>query len=236
MSMHISAKPGEIAPNVLLPGDPLRAKYIAEKFLDDAVCINEIRGMHGYTGTYKGQRVTVMATGMGIPSMMIYATELCREYGCKKLVRIGTCGNVSDRLRVGDLVIASAISTTSGINLYNLPGTFAPTADFELLHKAFHCAVERGITPFVGNTLSNDYLYVDDKPEYLKRWAAYGVLACEQEGAGLYSVAAKEGVKAVMLANVVCDFFHPDCDSMSDEEKERGLDDMILIALDTVTD
>ena len=106
MSMHISAKPGEIAPNVLLPGDPLRAKYIAEKFLEDAVCINEIRGMYGYTGTYRGQKVTVMATGMGIPSMMIYATELCREYGCRKLVRIGTAGNVSEKLQVGDLVMS----------------------------------------------------------------------------------------------------------------------------------
>lgn len=234
MSMHISANPGEIAPNVLLPGDPLRAKYIAEKLLEDAVCINEIRGMYGYTGTYRGQKVTVMATGMGIPSMMIYATELCREYGCRKLVRIGTAGNVSEKLQVGDLVIASAISTTSGINLYNLPGTFAPTADFELLHKAYHCAIERGITPYVGNTLSNDYLYVDNKPEYLRQWEAYGVLICEQEGAGLYSVAAKEGVQALMLANVVADMYHPERDSMTAEQKERGLDDMIIIGLETL--
>ena len=136
MSMHISARPGEIAERVLMPGDPMRAKYIAENYLQNAVCINEIRGMYGYTGEWKGQKITVMASGMGTPSIMIYMTELCREYGAKRVVRIGTCGAVKESLQVGDLIISTAVSTTSGINLYDLPGTFAPAADFELADRA----------------------------------------------------------------------------------------------------
>ena len=233
MSMHISAKPGEIAPNVLLPGDPLRAKYIAENFLEDAVCINEIRGMYGYTGTYKGQKVTVMGTGMGIPSIMIYTTELCREYGCKKLVRIGTGGAVRESLNVGDIVLSSAVSTTSSLNMYHLPGTFAPVADFDLLHKAYHLAKDKGIDVTVGNTLSNDYLYVDNKAEYSRQWEKYGILLSEQEGAGLYTVAAKEGVKALMIVSVVINLYRPE-EQMSDEQKERGLNDMIELGLETL--
>lgn len=233
MSTHISAAPGQIADKVLLPGDPLRAKYISEKFLEDAECINEIRGMHGYTGSYKGQKITVMATGMGTPSLMIYMTELCRDYGAKKFIRIGTCGAVKEDLKVGDLVISTATSTTSGINLYDLPGTFAPAADFELADRAYHLAKDAGIPFAVGTTLCNDHFYVDNKKEYSRQWAKYGILASEQEGVGLYSVAAREGVQALMLLTIVVNLYHPEY-QMSAEQKEKGLDQMILIGLDTL--
>lgn len=235
MSMHISAKPGEIAEDVLLPGDPLRAKYIAETYLENPVLVNTIRNMFGYTGYYKGQRITVFATGMGIPSIMIYATELIREYGAKRLIRLGTSGAIRESLNVGDIVLSSAISTTSGINLYNLPGTFAPTADFELLEKCYHVALDKGITPYVGNTLSNDYLYVDNKPEYSCQWERYGLLASEQEGAGLYTVAAKENVKAMMISTIVVNLYRPD-EELPPETREKGLNNMIEIALDTLVD
>ena len=233
MSMHISAAPGEIAPKVLMPGDPLRARYIADTYLDNAKCINEIRGMHGYTGLYKGEEMTVFATGMGTPSLMIYMTELCREYGCRQFIRIGTAGAVRESLDVGDLVLSTATSTTSGINLYELPGTFAPAADFELAFKAWQIAGNKGIPVTAGTTLCNDHLYVKDKPAYSRQWEAYGILASEQEGVGLYSVAAREGVQALMLLTIVVNLYHPDR-QMSDEQKEKGLDQMITLALDTL--
>ena len=234
MSTHISAQPGQIAPKVLMPGDPLRAKYIAEKFLTDPVCINEIRGMYGYTGRYKGQPVTVMASGMGTPSLMIYMTELCRDYGAKEFVRIGTCGAVRESLKVNDLVLSTATSTTSGINLYDLPGTFAPAADFDLSRRAWEQAKKTGLTLHTGATLCNDHFYVEDKPAYSRKWEKWGILASEQEGVGLYSVAAREGVKALMLLTVVANLYHPEESVLTAQERERGLDRMILLGLDTL--
>lgn len=233
MSTHISAKPGEIAPKVLMPGDPLRARYIADKFLEGSVCINEIRGMHGFTGLYKGERVTVMASGMGTPSLMIYMTELCRDYGAREFVRVGTCGAIRESLRVGDLILSTATSTTSGINLYDLPGTFAPAADFELSRRAWEQAKKAGLTLHAGTTLCNDHFYVEDKPAYSRKWEKWGVLASEQEGVGLYSVAAREGVQALMLLTVAANLYHPE-DAMPAQERERGLDRMILLGLDTL--
>ena len=233
MSMHISAGPGEIAEKILLPGDPLRAKYIAEQYLTDAVCINEIRGMNGFMGTWKGERMTVMPTGMGTPSLMIYMTELCREYGGKQFIRIGTCGSVKESIGVGEMIMSTATSTTSGINLYDLPGTFAPAADFELAVKAWQLAKEAGITLHVGTTLCNDHLYVKDKAQYSRQWEAYGILASEQEGVGLYTVAAREGVQALMLLTNVINLYHPEIE-MSAQQKETGLDQMIRLALDTL--
>ncbi len=233
MSMHIRAAVGEIAPNVLLPGDPMRAKHIAETYLTDAVCFNDIRGMYGYTGYYKGQKVSVMATGMGTPSIMIYATELCRDYGCKKLVRIGTAGAVREELQIGDIVLSTSTSTTSGINQYQLPGVFAPSADFELLHKAYHAAKEADCRFYVGNTLCNDHFYVDDKENYSRIWEKYGILASEQEGAGLYTVGAKEKVQALMLLTIVVNLYRPQ-EHMAADIKEKGLDRMINIALETL--
>ena len=233
MSTHISAAYGDISPNVLLPGDPMRARYIAEQYLENVFCINEIRGMHGYTGTYKGKKISVMATGMGVPSIMIYATELCRDYGCKRLVRIGTCGAVCEKINVGDLILSTSTSTTSAINVYDLPGLFAPTADFELTHRAYHLAEAAGVKFHVGSTLCNDHFYVDNKMEYSRKWERYGILASEQEGAGLYSVAAKEGAKALMMATVVVNLYHPEV-HMEADVKERGLNQMIKIGLDTL--
>jgi len=233
MSTHISAKSGEIAPKVLMPGDPLRAKYIAEKFLRDAVCINEIRGMYGFTGLYKGERVTVMASGMGTPSLMIYMTELCRDYGAKEFVRTGTCGAVRESLRVGDLILSTATSTTSGINLYDLPGTFAPAADFDLARRAWEQAKKAGLELHAGTTLCNDHFYVEDKPAYSRKWEKWGVLASEQEGVGLYSVAAREGVKALMLLTVAANLYRPE-DALPADVRERGLDRMITLGLDTL--
>lgn len=233
MSLHIGAKPGDIAPDILLPGDPLRAKYIAETYLEDAFCFNEIRGMYGYTGIYKGKRVSVMATGMGTPSLMIYATELVRDYGCRNLVRIGTAGAVKEELEINDIVLSTATSTTSGINLYNLPGSFAPAADFHLLHKAYHAAEQEDCRVYVGTTLCNDHFYVDNKKEYSRIWEKYQVLASEQEGVGLYTVAAREGANALMILNIVANLYKPEV-HMAAEEKERGLDKMIRIGLETL--
>lgn len=234
MSTHISAKPGEVAEKVLMPGDPLRAKYIAEKFLENPVCINEIRGMYGFTGTYKGEKVTVMASGMGTPSLMIYMTELCRDYGAKEFVRIGTCGAVRESLKVNDLIMSTATSTTSGINLYDLPGTFAPAADFDLCRRAWEQAKRAGMELFAGTTLCNDHFYVENKPDYSRKWEKWGILASEQEGVGLYSVAAREGVKALMLLTVVANLYHPEENVLTAEERERGLDRMITLGLETL--
>lgn len=236
MSMHIAAKAGEIAPNILLPGDPMRAKHIAETYLEDAVCFNEIRGMYGYTGTYKGQRVSVMGTGMGIPSILIYATELARDYGCKKMIRLGTAGAYSEKLKALDLVLSQATSTTSALNDHIFPGHYAPCADFELLDKCYHIARERGLPVYVGNTICNDHLYIDNKEEYKKVWADYGVIASEMEGAGLYTVAARYGAKALTVMSIVETSFKPGAKGVSAEDKEKNLKDMILLALDTAID
>ena len=234
MSMHIGAKEGEIAPNILMPGDPLRSKYIAEHYLEDAFCFNEVRGMYGYTGTYKGQRVSVMAHGMGVPSMLIYAIELTRDYGCKKLVRIGTSGAFDPSLHVTDLVLSMGTSTNSAINGYTFPGHFTPLADFELLSKCYDLAKERGLRCFAGNTICNDHLYIDDKMGYSKIWHEHGVLATEMEGAALYTVAPRYKAKALTIMSITQNMWTNEL--MDNEKKERSLDDMIRLGLDTVID
>ncbi|MCC8067497.1 MAG: purine-nucleoside phosphorylase [Clostridiales bacterium] len=233
MSMHISAAPGEIAPDVILPGDPLRARYIAETYLTDVTRVNEIRNAWGYTGYYKGKRISVMSTGMGAPSMMIYATELCREYGCKTLIRLGTAGAIPEHIRLGDIVLSQGISTTSGMNDYILPGHYSSLADFEMLDQAYHLAKERSLKVYVGNTLTNDHLYVDDKLEYCKQWEKYGLLACEQEGVALYTAAARFHVKALMMLSIVMNMYRPE-ETVPDAVKESGLDSIITLALDTL--
>ena len=170
MSIHISAEQGQIAPSILLPGDPMRAKFIAETLLEDAFCFNEVRGMLGFTGTYRGKRVSVMGTGMGIPSHSIYVNELISEYGVKSLVRVGTCGALQQELKLGDVVLAMAASTDSHVNRLRFSGMdFAPTADFDLLLKAYEAAKTRDATVQVGNILSSDTFYHDD-PESWKQW------------------------------------------------------------------
>lgn len=229
MTIHISAKPGDIAETILLPGDPLRAKFIAENFLTDAVCFNNVRGMLGFTGTYNGKRVSVMGTGMGMPSIGIYSYELMDAYGCKNLIRIGSCGSLQENVKVRDVVFGMGACTNSNYaQQYNLPGSFAPTASFELLTKAKNAADELGISAHVGNILSSDVFY-DADPDAWKRWAKMGVLAVEMEAAALYMNASKLGANALAIFTVSDSLVtHEETTS---EEREKTLTDMIKIAL-----
>ncbi len=234
MSMHISAKMGDIAEKILLPGDPLRAKYIAENYLEDAVCFNEVRGMYGYTGYYKGHRISVMGTGMGVPSIHIYARELITEYGCKTLIRVGTAGSYEPTLNIGELVISKGCCYTSSfMNYAHLEGTMSLVADFELVYIANKLAKEMGIPARVGLTVCNDLLYFENKPETAKRWNEYGVIASEQEAAALYALASQFRVKALTIMNIANNFANPDQKPLTQEERERELDNMIKLALET---
>lgn len=202
MSIHIEAEKGEIAQSVLLPGDPLRAKFFAETLLEDAVCFNEVRNMLGYTGAYKGKRVSVMGSGMGIPSFLIYAHELINDYGAKTLIRVGTCGALQPNLKVGDLVLAMAASSDSHINRLRFGGKdYAPSADFGLLRKAVQEAEKKNIPVQVGGILSSDTFYNDDE-DWWKQWADFGLLVVEMETSGLYTIAAESGVKALSILTV----------------------------------
>ncbi|MBE6063181.1 MAG: purine-nucleoside phosphorylase [Clostridium butyricum] len=231
MSVHINAKQGDIAECVLLPGDPLRAKFIADTFLENVVCYNEVRGMYGFTGTYKGKRISVQGTGMGIPSMTIYATELIKDYGCKNLIRIGTCGGYHEDVKVRDVVMAMSACTDSNLNLTRFQGrTYAPTANFSLLKKAYDTAISKGIEPKVGTVFSSDIFYCDDNEDW-KKWAAFGCLATEMEAAGLYTVAAKYHVKALAIMTVSDHFITGEVTTA--EERQTAFKNMMEIALDT---
>ena len=171
MSLHIEAKKGEIAETILLPGDPLRAKFVAENYLEDAVCYNKVRNIFGYTGTYKGKRISVQGTGMGIPSISIYATELIKDYGVKNLIRIGSCGAVKPEINLRDIILAEGASTDSQTNKLVFGGAdFAAIANFELLLKAYNVVKEKKMNVHVGNVLSSDIFYSDD-PDFWKIWA-----------------------------------------------------------------
>lgn len=229
MSIHISAEKGAIAPTVLMPGDPLRAKWIAQTFLKDAVCYNEVRGMLGYTGTYNGRRVSVQGSGMGIPSAMIYYHELINDYGVENLIRVGTAGSYQKDIRVKDIVLAMAASTTSGINNSRfINADYSPTANFDLLMKAARYAGERQIPVKAGNVLSADEFY-EDNPDDYKLWARYGVLCVEMEAAGLYTIAAKYGVKALAILTISDSLVSGE--RASAEARETSFRDMVEIAL-----
>jgi purine-nucleoside phosphorylase len=230
VSIHIAAKEGQIAPTVLLPGDPLRAKHIAETMLEDAVCYNEVRGMLGYTGRYEGKRVSVMGSGMGIPSLSIYVHELVTEYHVKTLIRVGTCGALQPDLKLGDIVLAVSGSTDSHINKLRFEGMdYAPTANFQLLLKAYETAKELGDRVYVGSIFTSDTFYADD-PEWWKRWAAYGALAVEMETAGLYTLAAKFKVDALSVLTVSDHLVTGE--RSTTQQRERGFTQMAKIALD----
>ncbi len=200
---HIGAQVGEIAETVLLPGDPLRAKFIAENFLEDVVQYNTVRGMNGYTGYYKGKRISVQGSGMGIPSIGIYSYELIHFYGVKNLIRIGSAGALSDKLDLYDIVIGMSASTDSNYGAqYNLPGTYAPTASYELLSKAVEVAKEQGTEVHVGNILSSDVFYGDEGLDGLRKWQKMGSLCVEMEAAGLYMNAARAGVNALAILTI----------------------------------
>lgn len=232
MSLHITAKKGEIAETVLLPGDPLRAKWIAETYLDNPVCYNQIRGMLGYSGTYKGKRVSVQGSGMGIPSSLIYYHELITSYGVKNLIRVGTAGSYRKDVKLRDIVLAMAASTTSNINNAKFSNAdYAPTANFELFMKAVQYAGGHNIPIKAGNVLSADVFYADD-PEYYKIWAEYGVLCVEMEAAGLYTLAAKHRVQALAILTISDSLVTKEGVSAADRETSFG--EMVRIALGTL--
>jgi len=201
---HIQALEGEIAETILLPGDPLRAKYIADNFLEDVKQFNATRNMFGYTGTYKGKRVSVMGTGMGCPSIGIYSHELIHFYGCKNLIRVGTAGALSEKLKVRDMVFAMGACTTSNyVRLFGLPGDYSCIASYELLSKAVEEAKAKGLTYHVGNVLSSDMFYGPAKSvNGGMTWSDMGVLAVEMEAAALYSNAAAAGVNALCIVTI----------------------------------
>ena len=229
MSIHIVAEPGQVAETVLLPGDPLRAKYVAENFLDEVVQYNRVRGMLGYTGTYRGHRVSVQGTGMGIPSACIYAQELIRFHGARNLIRIGSAGSLQEHIGLRDLVVAMAASTDSSLNRTRFGGSdYAPVASYDLLCRAVQVAGERGVPVKVGGVLSCDEFYPED-PAWWKRWSAYGVLCAEMEAAGLYTVAAQQGVRALALLTISDSVVTEG--SLTPDEREKSLGTMIEVAL-----
>lgn len=234
MSNHIEAERGQIADSVLLPGDPMRAKWIAENFLQDPYCYNDIRAMLGYTGTYKGKRISVQGTGMGIPSALIYCHELINYYGVKNLIRVGSAGSYQPHINLRDIVLAMAASSTSGINNSRfINADFAPTANFELFMKAANFAQEHNIPIKAGNVLSSDEFYEDDPNSY-KQWAEFGVLCVEMEAAGLYTIAAKYKVRALAILTISNSLVSGK--SLSADERETTFSQMAEIALNTLTE
>lgn len=229
MSIHINAKKGEIADTILLPGDPLRAKYIAETFLEDVVQYNEVRNMFGYTGTYKGKRISVQGTGMGVPSISIYVTELMQEYDVQKLIRVGTCGAIQKDVKVRDVIIAQSASTDSKMNEIIFNGLdYAPTADFDLLLKAYNAGLEAGLSVKVGNVFTADMFYGEENQN--EKLARYGVLAVEMESAALYTIAAKFNRQALSILTVSDHILTGE--ATSSEERQSTFNDMIVVALE----
>ncbi len=231
MSIHIGAEPGQIAETVLMPGDPYRARWAAETFLDDAKCVNEVRGMLGYTGTYKGNRVTIQGSGMGMPSLSIYVNELIRDYGAKTLIRIGSCGAMQENVKVRDIVLAlsaTTMSTPSRGIFREL--NFAPTADFRLTHLAWHRAQERDVTVHTGGIYSSDVFY-DERPDLTEQMTRHGILAVEMEAAELYTLAARHGVRALAILTVSDHLLTGEALPSADRQESFG--DMVEIALDS---
>ncbi len=235
MSTHIGAKQGEIAERVLLPGDPLRAKWIAEAYLEDAKCYSNVRNMFGFTGTYQGRRVSVQGTGMGMPSASIYAHELINEYGVRTLVRVGSCGALGESLKLRDVVAASAASTDSAMNRMRFDGLidYAPVADFHLLRAAVDVAARRGVEMTVGPIFAADAFYTD-RPDLYDTLADYGVLAVEMESAALYTIAARYRARALTLLTV-SDVIRTG-ERTSAQEREQTFGQMVEIALETIVE
>ena len=230
MSTHINAQVGEIAPTVLLPGDPLRARSIANSLLEDVICFNEVRGMLGFTGYHGTKRISIMGSGMGIPSLSIYVNELVKEYDVQTLIRVGTCGALQADQQIGDLVLAMTASTDSSVNKLRFNGMdYAPAADFDLLFKAYQAAERRGIKVQVGGIFSGDTFYLED-PEWWKIWAEHNTLVCDMETNGLYSLAAKFNVKALAILTI-SDSLVTKEESPS-EQREQGFSLMAEIALE----
>jgi purine-nucleoside phosphorylase len=232
MSVHIGAKPGEIAETILLPGDPLRAKYIAETFFEGATCYNNVRGMLGYTGTYKGKRVSVQGTGMGVPSISIYVNELMQSYDVQNLIRVGTCGAIQEDIKVRDVILAMSASSDSSANRLQFNQIdFAPTANFDLLHNAYQVASKRNLSVKVGNIFTSDSFYRDSMDLY-KQLASYQVLAVEMESSALYTLAAKYKRNALSILTV-SDHILTGEETTSDE-RQTTFNEMIEVALEAV--
>lgn len=229
MSAHIEAKKNEIAEIVLMPGDPLRAKWIAETFLEKAYCYSNIRGMLGYTGEYKGQRISVQGSGMGIPSSLIYYHELIKDYDVKRIIRVGTAGSYQENIKIRDIVLALSASHNSSINnaIFN-DVTYAPTANFNLIMKAASYMHDNNIPFIAGNVLSSDLYYEHDARAY-EKWADYGVLCVEMESAGLYTIAAKYNIEALTILTISDSLVTKE--KCSFEERERTFKEMVQIAL-----
>jgi purine-nucleoside phosphorylase len=233
MSTHIGAQPGEIADRVLLPGDPLRAKWIAETYLEDAKCYSTVRNMFGFTGTYHGVRVSVQGTGMGMPSASIYSHELINEYGVNTLIRVGSCGALSESIKLRDVIAAIGSSTDSNMNRMRFDGLidYAPVADFGLLRKSVEVAEARGIPMHVGPILAADAFYTD-RPDLYDTLADYGVLAVEMESAALYTIAARFKARALTILTV-SDHIKTG-EHTTAQEREQTFGQMVEVALDTV--
>ncbi|TXL58148.1 purine-nucleoside phosphorylase [Cerasibacillus terrae] len=233
MSVHIGAKKGEIADKILLPGDPLRAKYIAENFLEDASIYNEVRGMYGYTGTYKGERVSVQGTGMGVPSISIYVNELIQSYDVQKLVRVGTCGAIQKDINVRDVILAEGATTDSQANQLIFKGIdYAPLADFHLLKNAYDVGVQKGMNVQVGNVFTSDSFYRENARETNELLARYKVLAVEMETSALYTLAAKFNRQALSVLTVSDHIITGE--ETSAEERQTTFNEMMEIALDAI--
>ncbi|GAY73214.1 purine-nucleoside phosphorylase [Lentilactobacillus kosonis] len=231
MSTHIGAKPGEIAETVLMPGDPLRAKFIADNFLEDVVQYSSVRNMFGFTGTYQGKRISVQGSGMGIPSLAIYTTELIKEYGVKTIYRVGSCGGMSPDVHMRDVILGQAGTTDSSIieNTFGPNVYYSPIADFELLDSAYHTAEEMGIKTKVGNIFAADRFYNDEIDT--QKLIDYGVLATEMETSGLYLLAAKYHIRALTILTVSDHLLTGE--AMSAKDRETSFDEMMRLALNT---
>ncbi|MFQ6547380.1 purine-nucleoside phosphorylase [Aestuariibius sp. 2305UL40-4] len=233
MTVHIGAKPGEIAEIVLMPGDPMRAKWAAETFLKDATCVNEVRGMLGFTGTWNGSRVTIQGSGMGMPSLSIYANELMRDYGAKTLIRIGSAGAMQQEVAIRDLVIAMTASTISTPSCgFFKELNYAPCADWKLLHSAWAAAKKTDAKVHVGGIYSSDVFY-DERPDLNEQMQRHGVLAVEMEAAELYTVAARYGCRALAVLTISDHLLTGE--ALPSDERERSFGEMVEIALAAAT-
>ncbi len=228
---HINATPDDFARTVLMPGDPLRAKFIAENYLQNSVLVNNVRGIHGYTGTYNGTKVSVMASGMGMPSIGIYSYELYNFFGVENIIRVGTAGSINLNVKVRDIVIAMGACTNSNYaSQYKLPGTFAPIAGYELMKTAIENAENHGANYHVGNCLSSDTFYCDD-PTATEKWAKMGVMCIEMEAAALYMNAARCGKNALAIFTISDHILTGEATNA--EERQTSFTQMMEIALDT---
>ncbi|MGR3814120.1 MAG: purine-nucleoside phosphorylase [Cognatishimia activa] len=230
MTIHIGAKPGEIAETVLLPGDPYRAKWAAETFLTDVTCVNEVRGMLGFTGMWKGNRVTIHGSGMGMPSLSIYVNELIKDYGAKTLIRIGSCGAMQEKVAIRDVILAMTATTLSTPSRGIFKEiNFAPCADYGLLRAAADAAATKGSATHVGGIYSSDVFY-DERPDLNEQMIRHGILGVEMEAAELYNLAARHGCRALAVLTVSDHLITHD--ALPSDQREKSFGDMVEIALE----